>query len=355
MKNASTERIERVVGLDLGDRYSQVCVVSMADGSKLEARRVKTTPTALWEAFGGKPRMRIALEAGTHSPWVSRLLVEAGHEVLVAHPRRLRLIYENRRKDDRVDAESLARLARVDPQLLSPIQHREVGAQAALAMVKARHVAVRSRAHLILHCRGAVKSLGGRLPSCSTESFATKAWTAVPEALHSALQPLFELIAAQSERIATYDAQIEQLAAKHYPETTLLRTVPSVGGLTALAYVLILGEAGRFARSRTVGGFVGLVPARAASGASDPQLRISKEGNQLLRWLLVQCAQRLLGPFGPDCELKRFGQRLAQRGGRAAKKKAVVAVARKLAVVLHALWRTGQVYDPFLHSRRAAA
>lgn len=355
MKNASTEGIERVVGLDLGDRKSQMCVVSMAEGSKLEERQVRTTPTALWEAFGGQARVRVALEAGTHSPWVSRCLAEAGHEVLVAHPRRLRLIYENRRKDDRVDAESLARLARLDPQLLSPIAHRGAEGQAALALVKARDVAVRSRAQLVLHCRGSVKSLGGRLPSCSTEGFATKAWPAVPEALRPALQPLFGLIAAQSEVIASYDRQIAQMAAERFPETALLIAVPGVGPLTALAFVLILGEAGRFARSRAVGSYLGLVPARAASGTSDPQLRISKEGNRLLRWLLVQCAQRLLGPFGPDCDLKRFGQRLAQRGGRAAKKKAVIAVARKLAVVLHALWHTGQVYDPFFHSRRAAA
>lgn len=347
MKERSTMDIGAVAGLDLGDRASQLCVLDVESGAVIEETRLATTASVLRHRFAGVGRLRIALEVGTHSPWVSRLLEDLGHEVWVANPRKLRLIYENRQKDDRVDAEYLARLARVDPRLLAPVTHRGAAAQADLARVRSRAVLVASRTRLITHCRGAVKSWGGRLPSCDARTFAAKASAALPAALGPALEPVLEAIDRLTQTIRQMDRALEQLATREYPETALLTQVRGVGSLTALTFVLTLGQAQRFRRSRTVGAYLGLVPARAESGASRPALRISKEGDRYLRTLLVQCAHYILGPFGEDCELRRYGERLIERGGKGAKPRAAVAVARKLAVQLHHLWISGDTYDPF--------
>lgn len=355
MRDASRGAVERVVGIDLGDRWSQLCELEASSGEVLRRVRVRTTSGALEKLLLKGVVYRVAIEAGTHSAWVSRVLEAARHEVVVANPRRVRLIAESRRKDDRIDAEFLARLARVDPELLGPIRHRHEESQQTLALIKARDAAVRSRTALILHCRGTVKALGGRLPSCSAESFSVKAAPAIPAELRRALDPLLGVLASLTEVITGYDLEIERLAAERYPQTALLTAIPGVGALTALAYVTTLGEPERFARSRAVGAFLGLVPGRRDSGDSKHRQRISKEGNGLMRRLLVQCAHRILGPFGPPCDLRRFGERLASSGGRAPKRRAIVAVARKLAVLMHALWRNGQVYEPNMENRRLAA
>lgn len=355
MKKRSTARVLPVMGIDLGDRTSRFCELDGSTGEVVREGRVRTAPSALQRLLGEGRRYRVAIEAGTHSPWVSRCLEELRQEVIVAHPRRVRLIGESRRKDDRTDAETLARLARVDPKLLGPVRHRSAGAQSALALIKARDLAVRSRTQLILHCRGTVKAAGERLPSASPEGFVAKAEPALAAPLREVLRPILEVITALNAAIAGYDAELERMAATEYPQAALLTAVPGVGTLTALTFLLTLGDADRFSHSRAVGAFIGLVPGRRQSGASSPRQRISKEGNGLLRRLLVQSAQYLLGPFGPPCDLRRFGERLAARGGRAPKRRAIVAVARKLAVLLHALWRSGQVYDPDLALHRTAA
>ncbi len=334
------------VGLELGDRQSLVYVVN-GEGEVVEESRLATTKPALKRKFAKFPRCRVAMEVGTHSRWASRLLQELGHEVLVANARKLRLIYANPRKQDRVDAEVLARLARVDPKLLSPIRHRSPEAQADLALIRSRDSLVRARTLLINHARGLVKSSGQRLASCSAPAFSHRALAHIPQDLRPALLPLLENIAVLSGRIRVYDRQIERLCQDRYPQTGLFRQVGGVGPVTSLAYLLTLEDPARFAKSREVGPCVGLVPKRDQSGEHDPQLRITKTGDSYLRRLLVGSAQYILGPFGPDCDLRRWGLRLAQRGGRNAKKRAVVAVARKLAVLLHHLWRTGEVYDPF--------
>lgn len=356
MSKCSTKKapVEQVVGLDLGDRYSYLVVLDMKSGEIVEEARVQTTMSALVERFEGAGRLRIALETGTHSPWVSRLLDELGHEVLVANPRKVRLITQSRRKTDQRDAEMLARLARVDPQLLSPVTHRTAEAQAALAVLKARDVAVASRTRIINHLRGTAKACGVRLPTCSSRALAAKAGQEIPKSHRSAFEPLLELLIQINQVIRQYDRQIQTMATQSFPEAQRLQQVPGVGPLTALAYLLILGSADRFTRSRDVGSYVGLAPARRASGEQDPQLRISKEGDSFLRRLLVGSAHYILGPFGPDTDLRRFGQRLHERGGKNAKKRATVAVARKLAVLLHHLWKTGETYEPLYQHQRSA-
>jgi transposase len=352
MKDATTtEETKVTVGLDLGDRYCQVCVLDEA-GEVLEEGRVATRAAALRRRFSSADPVRIVLEAGTHSPWVSRLLAELGHEVLVANPRKLRFIYENDSKSDRVDAEYLARVGRLDPALLAPLTHRGVEAQVDLALMRSRNALVRARTRLISHARGTTKSLGSRLPACSSDAFADKTAAHVPAELAPALAPVLAIIAQLSAEIRALDAKIEELAKERYPETALLTQVAGVGTLTATVYVLTVEDPARFPRSRSVGSYLGLRPRQASSGSLEPQLRITKAGDEHLRRLLVSAAHYILGPFGPDTDLRRWGLALAAQGGKRGKKRAVVAVARKLSVLLLRLWVTGEVHEPLRSARR---
>lgn len=338
-------QIPITVGLDLGDRHSHFCVLNPG-GEPREQGKVAMSPKDLTAFFARVVPARLVLEVGGQSPWVSRLAQTAGLEVIVANPRRVQLITRNERKNDRTDAELLARLGRVDPKLLSPVQHRSAQCQADLAVNRARDVAVAARTALINHVRGAIKSYGQRLPTCSADSFHKRVPTHLPVDLVPALTPIVELIGQVSNQIKNFDARIEQLADERYPATQLLRQVSGVGPVTALTYVLTLDSPARVSHSRQVGPYIGLVPRTHDSGACTPQLRITKAGDPALRRLLVIAANYILGPFGPDCDLRRFGQKLAAQGGKNGRKRAKVAVARKLAVLLHHLWKTGEVYDP---------
>ncbi len=341
------------IGFDLGDRSSWYCVLDEA-GRVLLEQKVSTTPKAMQEVFGGMPRSRIALETGMHSPWVSRLLSELGHEVIVAHARNVRLIGESRKKDDRLDAQTLARLARIDPELLSPVKHRSAKAQADLTVIRARAGLVRARTALVNTARGLAKSYGERLRGCNVRNMNPEKAEGLSPELQRALEPLLAGIEAVSERIAEYNERIEQLAQQSYPQTALLKQVKGVGTLIALTYMLTLEDPHRFQKSRDAGCYLGLQPGRRNSGQSEPQMHISKEGDPYLRTLLVQGAQHILGPFGIDCDLRRWGLKLAERGGRSGKKRAIIAVARKLAVLLHHLWVSGEVYEPLHNSNQRA-
>ena len=342
------------IGIDLGDRWSRYCVVDCG-GEIVEENRVRTTVAGLEQLFGKRPAARIIVEAGTHSPWVSRQLESYGHELVVANARKVRLIYESDSKNDRLDARMLARLGRIDVQLLAPVRHRRAETQADLAVVRSREALVTARVKLVNVVRGTVKSLGARLPKSTTAAFAGKMAALIPPELQHALGPLLKSIRALSEQIDRYDAQIARLSERKYPETKLLQQVGGVGPLIALTYVLTLDDPYRFANSRRVGSYLGLSPRRHESGRSSPQLGITKSGNGHLRWLLVQAAQYALGPLGPDSRLRRWGLELAARGGKNAKKRAVIAVARKLAVLLHRLWVTAEVYEPLYKLEGQAA
>jgi transposase len=353
MSDGSKGRPKITAGVDLGDKYSYLCLIDTQSGEVVEEGRLRTTPEAFGRRFASERPMRIAIEAGTHSPWVSRVLEECAHEVLVANSRKTRLIYSNKRKTDEVDAENLARLARVDPKLLYPLKHRNEDSQAHMALIRSREALVSCRTQLVTHVRGAVKSIGARLPKCPARSFHKKAPEHIPEALRPALGPILEQIGSLTESIRQYDRKVETACEELYPETELLRQVEGIGPLTALTFVLTLEDPYRFQKSRSVGAYLGLVPARDQSGDRDPQRRISKEGDELLRKLLVSCAHYILGPFGSDSDLRRHGQKIASRGAKNAKKRAVVAVARKLAVVLHSLWVSGEIYEPLRNTHRS--
>jgi transposase len=350
-KNISEEKL--TIGFDLGDRSSWYCVLDEA-GSVLLEQRVSTTPKAMKEVFGAMPRCRIALETGMHSPWVSRLLSELGHEVIVAHARNVRLIGESRKKDDRIDARTLARLARIDPQLLCPVRHRSAKAQADLTVIRARAGLVRARTALVNTARGLAKSYGERLRGCNVRNMNREKAEGLSPELQRALEPLLAGIESLSERLVEYNERIEELAEQSYPQVTLLKQIKGVGTLIALTFLLTLEDPHRFRKSRDVGCYLGLQPGRRNSGQSEPQMHISKEGDPYLRPLLVQGAQHILGPFGVDSDLRRWGLKLAQRGGRNGKKRAIIATARKLAVLLHRLWVSGEVYEPLRNSNQRA-
>ena len=333
-----------IAGLDLGDRWSWYCVLDEG-GEVVFEQKLSTTPKALREVFGAMPHSRVAMETGTHSPWVSRLMKELGHEVIVAQARKVRLIGESRKKDDRLDARTLARLARIDPELLGPIQHRSARAQADLITIRARAGLVRSRTALVNAVRGLTKSYGERLRGCSPRNMDAEKRKGLSTELQLALEPLLRAIESLSQQILAYNERIEQMA-EGYPEVARLRQVKGVGTLIALAYVLTVEDPHRFSKSRDAGCYVGLQPGRRNSGNSTPQLHISKEGDCYLRTLLVQGAHHILGPFGQDSDLRRWGLKLAERGGSNGKKRAVIAVARKLAVLLHRLWVSGEAYEP---------
>ena len=339
------------IGLDLGDRSSSYCVLSEA-GEVILEKKLPTAPEVMKQTFARMPLSRIAMETGTHSPWVSRLLMALGHEVIVGHAQKVRLITKSRRKDDRLDARTLARLARIDPELLSPVKHRSAQAQLHLTEIRARAALVSTRTALVNAVRGLVKSYGERLRKCHTQQVGREMTRELSMGLREALKPLLQEVESLNERIKEYDRRIEKMAKEMYPETALLKQVKGVGDLIATAYVLTIEDPHRFRKSRDAGCFLGLQPGRRNSGESEPQMRISKEGDEYLRTLLVQGAHYILGPFGEDSDLRRWGQKLSARGGKNAKKRAVVAVARKLAVLLHRLWVSGEVYEPLRNSQK---
>jgi transposase len=345
-RRAAVKELSTVtIGCDLGDKWTHVCAIGV-DGEVLERRRLASTSGSLTGFFRPRPASRVVMEVGSNSRWISRLVEGLGHEVIVANPRQLRLIYGSHTKNDRSDAELLARLGRYDPMLLSPIRHRSQRSQEILSMIRLRESLVDARTKLINSTRGIVKSHGHRLPSCSSKSFPRRVRDYLPEEVLQLVAPALEAIASLTAQIGEYDRRLELEAQRSFPECEALRQVPGVGPLTALTFVVTLDDPSRFRRSRDVGSYLGLRPRQDQSGATDKQLRITKAGDRYLRKLLVQCAHYILGHFGPDTDLRRWGLKLAERGGGNAKRRAVVAVARKLAVLLHRLWVSGERYVP---------
>ena len=338
--------MKTTIGMDLGDRKNQICILD-DQGNVIQTATVGNTRTSMDKFFSKHTGALVAIETGTHSPWISRQLKELGCDVLVGNARKLRMIWDSENKSDVRDAEMLARIARLDRELLHPVEHRSEQAQIDLEIIKARDVLNRSRVELVNHIRCIVKSMGYRLPPCGPAAFHYKGWKHLPDQLRDVMLPLFQCLEGITESIKDYNKQIDELSAASYPETMKLRKVRGVGPVTALAYVLTLEDPRRFSKSRSEGPFLGLVPRRDQSGNTDKQLHITKAGDRQLRCLLVNCAQYIMGPFGEDCDLRRFGEAIAERGGKNAKRRAVVAVARKLAVLLHALWKSGNEYEAF--------
>lgn len=333
------------LGLDLGDRRSHFCLIDI-DGRIVDEGDVATEHSTLEELFDRIDPIRVVVEACGHVHWVSSLAEESGHEVIVANPRELRLISKSGRKNDRNDARTLARLGRVDPELLRPVKLRGETCRASRSLLHARDLLVRTRTKLVNFVRGQVKTFGGRVSRGSAASFHKRAALQVPEPVRDALGPVIEVLAELETRIRGYDRRIEQVARERHPETRILQQVRGVGPVLSLAYVATIEAPSRFASSRAVGSYLGLAPELRESGSKTPELGISKRGDRLLRRLLVNAASYILGPFGEDSELRRFGERIAGGGSQRDRARARIAVARKLACILHHLWRTGSAWDP---------
>ena len=334
------------IGLDLGDRRSTYCLLDAA--GKIEAEDAVATSRECFEALSARyPGAVITMETGTHSPWVSRLFEARSHKVYVANARKVRAISSSNTKSDQEDARMLSRLARADPTLLSPVKHRSEDGQRALVQIKVREALVRSRVNLMNSVRFLLKSLGLPMPSgVKAGSFVKKVRAVLDTSTCALVEPLLKMLETLDEGVDDCDARLEKLAAERYPLAARLQQVPGVGPLTSLCFVATLETPERFKHARAVGPYLGLVPRRDQSGDTDKQLSITKAGNTALRCLLVNCAHYIMGPFGPPSDLRSAGLKLCERGGKSAKKRAVIAVARKLAILLFALWKSGADYRP---------
>jgi transposase len=347
----TTVQLPTTLGLDLSDQESHFHLLR-GDGVTLETGKVTNKRPALSKLFERLRGCRLVLETGSQSSWIAKLGTSCGMEVIVANSRRVALIAKSNHKTDRSDAHLLAEMGRTNPELLSPVTPRSDEAQVGLCVLRARDAAVSVRTSLVNHVRAVLKTHSLRAPSCSPESFAKKVASSIPAHLAAGLGPLMALIEASTREIANLESEIELLCTKH-SATALLRPIGGVGPVVSLTFVLTLDDPARFKSARDVGAFTGLVPRKKSSGDSDPQLRITKTGDRELRRLLVIAANYILGAHGPDCDLRRFGLRIAGNGtDRIAKKKARVAVARKLAVLMHHLWRSGEVYDPLYQAKK---
>jgi len=348
---------EYTIGIDLGDKKHAICVID-AEGEIVEERTITNHRESLRRLSGKFPQGTMIMEVGSHSPWISRFLAKHGHETIVVNARKVRAIYTNDRKSDLLDARMLAKIGRMDRSLLHPIEHQSEEAQRDLLQIKLRDNLVRQRVDSISAVRFTLKSLGVKLASPNTNYFAKKARTELAEIAPELLEmvgPTLEMIELATAKIKELDKRIEELGQTKYPETLRLRKIAGVGPITALTFVLTIGDPERFASSRDVGAYFGMVPKRDQSGPLDKELRISKAGDAYMRRLLVGAAQYILGPFGPDCDLRQRGHELEARGGRGAKKKAVVAIARKLAVLMHALWTKESDYKPLRDGKNEAS
>jgi transposase len=344
------------IGLDLGERRHRFCALNQR-GQVVEEGRVANDRVCLSRLSARYRGALAVMEAGAHSPWVSRYLGELGWEVIVSNPRKVRAIYQQERKSDQRDALLLARIGRMDRALLYPIRHGSEQAQEDLLRIKLRDSLVRARVALINSVRFSLKSLGYPVGNPSSERFHKVAMESLPERMRQMIAPSVQAVAELSARIAVLEREINVLARTKYPETLWLQQVPGVGTITALYFVLKIEDPQRFKNVRDVGAYVGLCPRRDQSGEDDPQLRISKRGDAYLRRLLVSAAQYILGPFGPKSALREYGLMLAADGTARAKKRAVVAVARKLCVLLLSLWKNQTAYQPYpcqpLRTRRS--
>jgi transposase len=353
MKHASTVPATRThslqtIGIDVGDRRSHACVV---DGSReiVEEFSFETYSMARCRHLLREP-CQVILEVGPHSRWMQKCLSALGHTVRVVDARKIHLISRSMHKTDRRDARTLAQLGAGVPEVLGEIRHRTDQAQADLTVLHTRDHLVRMRTATILRVRGVLKSSGIQVPNKDTRAFHRHVVHLLPAALRDGLMPLIDELESLHDRIRALDKKIAAIATR-YPMVPRLTAITGVGTLTGLAYVLCLDDPRRFKKSRDVGPYIGLTPAKHASGQKDPQLSITRSGNSFLRRLLVQSGHYVLGPFGPPCLLRSHGQRIVERGGKYARKRAVVAVARKLAVLMHRLWLNETPYDPWYRSK----
>ena len=344
----------RTIGIDLSPRKSSYCVMG-TDGKRGDEGTLAMDRGAVTEFFRAQPASRVVLEACTSARWVTDVAKAYGHEVVVANPRTFLPIATSCRKSDRNDARTLADFGQFRPHLLNPVALRSESAQSARSILIARNTLVTCRTALVNAVRSMMRESGFPLPDCAPERFHVRVRNLIPQDKLIALGPLLCTLEGAAKEIAKYDATIKHLGDEVFPQTKLLQQIAGVGPITALGFVVTVGDPSRFPRSRDVAAYFGLTPRSQASGDKTPQLSISKCGDTFMRRLLVGSASYILRQGSPDTDLKRWGLAIRARGGQASKAKARTAVARKLAVILHRLWVTGEVYRPLRESQPDAA
>jgi transposase len=329
------------IGLDLHKRETQICIIT-ADGELIE-RRIATTRARFTELLGNRPRARILVEASTESEWVARHLESLGHEVIVADPSYAPMYATRSRrvKTDKRDARTLAEACRLGAyRAIHRVSDAQRHVRAELAV---RDALVRTRTRYVALIKAAIRREGLRLAQGEPERTVAKldALTELPTATRAELAPLVALLEPLNTAIAAADRRIAQLVATD-PIVTLLTTAPTIGPVTAAAYVATLDDVTRFASADQVTAYLGLVPSEYSSGERQHRGRITKTGNTRMRWLLVEAGWRILRSTNPEVRaLKTWGEAIAARRG---KRVAVVALARKLAAILYAMWRDNAPY-----------
>jgi transposase len=345
-KNTQTQ--QTIIGVDLGDTKHAICVTDK-DGDILKEYFITNTKASLKKLIQAYPLTLVAMEVGSHSPWISRYIAELGAKTIVANPRKLRAIYSNERKCDELDARMLAKIARLDTDLLYPVTHIDEQQQIDSLALKMRDSLVKQRVACLLTVKTTLKSLGLRIQKSSSPCFAGRAREYLvdqPEIL-CLISPSLIVLESLTDQIKILDKKVDALIKDKYPAAQRLQQIQGVGPITSLSFALYI-DPNNFKHTRDVGAYLGLVPRRDQSGKIDKQLSISKTGNTKLRCLLVQASHYIMGPFGPECDLRKHGLKLASKGGKIAKRKAVVAVARKLSVVMLTLLQQQSDYRPIM-------
>jgi transposase len=338
--------VSNVIGLDLSLKTAQAAVLDPGGELVLETT-IQATETGLRRFFANQPSSLVVVETGGTSAWVARLAKEAGHEVLVAQSRKIKMISESSRKTDRTDALTLARLARSDLELLHPVRHRSEPTQRGRALLRVRLCLIRQRTEAVNVVRGVLRGFGHRTRTGSAGRFTERiAKLDFPAELRAVVTPLCQTIDHLSVQLESVDRSIDALA-ELLPVVELLKTVPGVGQLIATSFALCIEDPDRFEKARDVGAFLGLTPRLHQSGTVMRSGGVTKEGDGEMRRLLVQGAHVLLN-CKRDSDLRRWGLKLKQRIGT---KKATVAVARKLAVILLVMWRDGAAFEPLVSNR----
>jgi transposase len=340
------------LGLDVGDRFIQVCEVR--GGVVVAQRQIPTSRESLTKFVAGQKPCRVVIEVGKHSPWMSDLFKTTAFEAIFVNAARLMTLHELKRKTDKLDARYLASRGSLNDAKMfeSRVEHRVLKSRAAMTLIRSRDVMVRSRTRLVTSARSMVDSYGGKLPSCAPESFTSpKVVKAIPKEIFEAIEPMIGMIKSANQQILKLEKKINKLAQKEFPQVAAVSQVQGVGNLTGLAFTLVVDDVKRFKNGRLVGAYLGLTPGIRQSGEEEHELGITKEGDDLVRRLLVQAANYIVYR-GEDSDLRRFGERIIEANKRTGKKRAVIAVARKLAVVLFHLLKTGDTYDPLYHTKK---
>lgn len=340
-----TITLETIVGLDVSEKYIQYCELT-TDGTLEDEGRFANTRERLRKRFTREP-VTIALEVGSHSRWIAEELVGLGHHVMVLDPRRLKMISDTVYKTDKRDAETLALLALECPRLLKTVEPRGDREQLSLTLVRTRQHLVEMRTKATNSVRGLLKPWGVRVgKKGGSPNFPAEVRKVAPEVLVDILNPQLRVIEELNRAVKELDHQVKTRLPEVAPDALHLLEIDGVGPTTLLYFVSLVGDPHRFPKSRNIGSYFGLCRRLDDSGDKKSERGITKAGDTYMRVLLANCASHIIGPFGKDCDLRRWGVRLAGNS-KAQRKRARTAVSRKLAVIMLSMWKTGQAYVPF--------